>query len=314
MSQHVAQELTPVDAAVQDEVTDEQAQFFRDNGLLLIRNALSAEELRALQDATYPLYRRAVDERPKDPDYAYARHELTGEMTPFRIEYMIDKDPSRSCLRLLGHPFILRSISRLQGPDFIPTWDSMVFKTEGMGKAIPWHRDAAPYNSPEVDNTVAAINVDFYLDGSDLTNCLWGIPGSNLWSATDAQQAVDKLNVPPAMFSSDERCVPLPVQPGDVLFHNVLVLHGSPAARSTLRRVIYYEFRPAEVEAAHGPHTREYIPLKQSVLAYCIQERAKTSYAASERPFVYSPTHHFPFDPVTPSMLRYPHSAFWRKD
>jgi ectoine hydroxylase-related dioxygenase (phytanoyl-CoA dioxygenase family) len=182
--------ICTVDARTQDAISDEQARYFRNNGLLLIRNAIAPDELKSLQDATYPLYRRAVEERPADPDYCYARHELTGEMTPFRIEYIINKDASGACRRLLGHPFILRSIEKLQGRNFIPTWDSMVFKKEGMGKAIPWHRDSAPYAGADVDNSVAAINVDFYLDGSDMSNCLWGIPGSNRWSTAEADAEI----------------------------------------------------------------------------------------------------------------------------
>ena len=58
----------------------------------------------------------------------------------------------------------------------------------------------------------------------------------------------------------------LKVNPGDVLFHNVLVLHGSPPAQTKLRRVLYYEFRPGEVEREFGPHTPEYGPLKQQIL------------------------------------------------
>lgn len=314
MSSITASGFPAVDAGVQQEISDEQARFFRDNGILLIRNALTEDELKSLQDATLPLYRRAVREKPAEADYAYAKHELTGELTPFRIEYIIDKDPTGACKRLLGHPFILRSIQKLQGASFLPTWDSMVFKTEGMGKAIPWHRDAAPYESQDVDSTTAAINVDFYLDGSDLTNCLWAIPGSNRWPAERAQEAIGRLNDAPGKFSTDESCVPLPVRPGDVLFHSVLVLHGSPAAQSKLRRVVYYEFRPGEVEIAHGPHTPEYVPLKQQVLLAAMEARAAHPVAAGEEPFSYRPAGRFAVAKrQTPATFRYAHGDYWRK-
>ena len=230
---------------------------------------------------------------------------------------MIDKDTTGACKRLLGHPFILRSIEKLQGPNFIPTWDSMVFKREGMGRAISWHRDSRPYPFADVDNDVAAINVDFYLDGSDLTNCLWAIPGSNRWPEAQADATVARLNDAPGQFSTDPTCVPLPVQPGDVLFHNVLALHGSPAARSRLRRVIYYEFRPAEVELAHGPHTPEYLPLKQKLLQVCLRERANSPIAAGEEPFIYRPTNRFTVAPLSEgeslASFRYAHGDYWRK-
>ena len=163
---------------------------------------------------------------------------------------------------------------------------------------------------------MAAINVDFYLDGSDLSNCLWGILGSNQWPASDAEEAVKELNNAPGMFSTDDRCVAIPVHPGDVLFHSVLALHGSPSARSKLRRVVYYEFRPAEVELEHGPHTPAYLPLKQRVLQAALAARARASYACDETPFVYRPTGKFAVNPLSaqtmPATYRYPHSNYWR--
>lgn len=312
----LASEVFPeIDAGRQLVISDEQAQFFRENGLLLIHNVFSPAELKAMQDATLPLYQRAVNEKPAEPDYCYAKHELTGEMTPYRIEYVIDK--KETCKRLLGHPFILRSIEKLQGRNFIPTWDAMVFKKEGMGKAIPWHRDSAAYQRDDVDNTVAAINVDFYLDASDMTNCLWGILGSNNWPAERAQETIQRLNDAPGRFSTDEMCLPLPVGAGDVLFHSVLTLHGSPAAQSKLRRVVYYEFRPGEVELAHGPHTPEYLPLKQKVLQAALRERRSASYASGERAFEYRPDGRFAVTPLgedeAPATFRYPHQEYWRK-
>lgn len=303
-----------IDAKRQDCITDAQAQFFRENGLLVIRNVLRGGELKAMQDQTAPLVRKAVEEKPNDPDYAYKKHELTGEQVPFRIEYVIDKTSAGKAL--LGHPFILKSVEKLQGSNFIPTWDSMVFKREGAGAAIPWHRDAGVGHGADRSQI---FNVDFYLDGSDLTNCLWGILGSNRWTTEKADATVKRLNDAPGSFSTDATCEPILMSPGDVIFHNILVLHGSPAAQSKLRRVVYYEFRPGEIERALGPHKPQYIPLKQSVLLSCLRERAQADYASGETPFHYRPTADFappahetrPTD-ETPRTFRYPHEEFWR--
>jgi ectoine hydroxylase-related dioxygenase (phytanoyl-CoA dioxygenase family) len=301
-----------IDASEQDSITNDQAQFFRDHGLLVIRNVLRGEELAAVQDQTAPLVRRAAQERPNDPDYMYKKHELTGEQVPFRVEYVIDK--TAACKVLLGHPFILRSVEKLQGRNFIPTWDSMVFKQEGAGAAIPWHRDSGTANGAD---RCHIFNVDFYPDGSDRSNCLWGIPTSHRWPADEAAAAVKKLNAAPGSFSTDQRCVPILMNPGDVIFHNILVLHGSPAAQSKLRRVVYFEFRPGKIERDFGPHTLDYLPLKQKVLLACLRERAKTSYSRGEMPFHYDPSPDF----ATPTLrenekldtYRYPHEKFWRK-
>jgi phytanoyl-CoA hydroxylase len=299
-----------VDATKQDSITEGQAQFFRNNGLLVIRNVVRGDELKLMREQTAPLVRRAVDEKPKDPDFFYKKHELTGQQVPFRIEYVIDKTTAGKAL--LGHPFILRSVEKIQGKNFIPTWDSMVFKQEGAGAAIPWHRDAGTGNGADRSHI---FNVDFYLDGSDISNCLWGILGSNKWTPDKADATVKRLNDAPGSFSTDPQCAPILMNPGDVIFHNILVLHGSPAAQSKLRRVVYYEFRPGEIERELGPHTKEYIPLKQKLLLACLRERANAGYAKGETPFHYAPSADFAVaaDSSPLNTYRFPHEQFWRK-
>lgn len=312
-----ADALPDVDAATQEVITDEQAQFFRDNGLLILRNVLRGAELKAMQEQTLPLIERAMRGHD-DPDYFYKTHEITGERVPYRIEYVIDKTEAGKVL--LGHPFILRTVEKLQGRNFIPTWDSIVFKREGAGAAIPWHRDGGIVeDAAEREQGTPIFNVDYYLDEADRTNCLWGILGSNRWTPGEAKTTIERLNGSAGgadgMFKT-EGAVPLLMKPGDVILHNVRVLHGSPAARSHLRRVVYYEFRPASIERAFGPHAPEYIPLKQKVLAACLRHRAKAEYAQNEMPFVYRPDPGFAPPPLGEDeelpTYRYPHQDYWR--
>lgn len=120
------------------EVIDTDVERFREEGVLVLRGLLQPEELAVLQRETLALVQRAQGQQD-DPDYLYTTHETTGEEVPYRVEYVLDKSPA--CRALLGQPSVLRLVERLQGPHFIPTWDSMVFKVESAGASIPWHRD-----------------------------------------------------------------------------------------------------------------------------------------------------------------------------
>jgi ectoine hydroxylase-related dioxygenase (phytanoyl-CoA dioxygenase family) len=107
------------------------------------------------------------------------------------------------------------------------------------------------------------------------------------------------------------------MQPGDVLLHNILVVHGSPRTTvNALRRVVYYEFRTAGVESRLGPHTPAYIPLKQAVLRGAINARQRHGFTLpGETPFTYDPP--APFNAGfgdDPPTYRYVHSDYWRKD
>jgi phytanoyl-CoA hydroxylase len=262
-----------------------------------VRDVLHPDELGALREETLRLVERAR-EGTDDADFLYTKHELTGERVPYRVEFVLDKSPA--CRALLAHPFVLRSVEKLQGPDFVPTWDSMVFKVAGAGAAVGWHRDQLVDHEP----VAPVFNVDFYLDASDRTNCLWAIPGSHRVSNDDAQRIVERM-------SSDgfrtEGAVALEMHPGDVLFHDILVVHGSPAAQSGLRRVLYYEFRASEEEQLHGPHRPEYAALKRRVLRTCLVERATRSYAAGEDPYRVGDA-----DAEPPPTFRYRHEDYWR--
>ncbi|AFH61157.1 phytanoyl-CoA dioxygenase family protein [Paenibacillus caseinilyticus] len=295
--------LLEVDASIQESITEEQAQFFLDNGFLVIRNVIVGEELQLLQKQTMKLVEQGIA-GTDDEDYLY-RVRKSGERAYWRTEYVLDKLEGTKAL--LGHPFILRSVEKLQGPNLIPTWDSLVVKIPGQAASVPWHRDATV---PEgCSNPRPIFNVDFYMDAADEKSCLWVIPGSHLWENSRAEERCSSR----ADFDFSE-AVPVPMNPGDVIFHNIQLLHGSPEGDgNSLRRTIYYEFRAGEIEAEFGPHTLEYLTLKQHVLFDAINRRSNTSYTASEKPYEYRPAGAFRIaEPRKPETYRYAHHQYWR--
>jgi len=206
----------------------------------------------------------------------------------------------------MGHPIVLNTVEKLQGPSFIPTYDALVFKLAGEAPAIPWHIDAFT----DVDDA-PIFNVDFYLDGSDLSNCVWGVPGSNSWPRDQIEAFLAERRDAPFDTTG---AVPIVMLPGDALIHNILVLHGSAPAQSWYRRVLYYEFRSMETELRAGPHHPRYLPLKQQVLLGCLDERLSASYGHDEVPFEYRPApEHAPaaMSSSAPDTYRYAHEDYW---
>lgn len=298
-------QMVEANAQAEDCLTDEQVRFFKDNGFLIARQVLVGEELAAIREAMLELYRKGVEGVENDPDFMYGKGVKTGEQVLRRIEYVQDK--SEPMKALLGHPFILRSVEKLQGPNFIPTWDSMVVKVPNEGVIVPWHRDAGLADYP--DEMVPIFNVDFYLDRADLKSCLWVIPASNHWDKERFRERCEREG-----FDTSD-AIPVLIEAGDVIFHNIRLVHGSPSGDgNAMRRTVYYEFRPGEIEAEFGPHTPEYIPLKQQVLLESLRKRADTAYGQTEKPFEYTPNGEFelPGEAVPPPTFRYPHENFWR--
>lgn len=295
-------------------ITDEERDFFLQNGFLILRSVLKGEELRRVRQAMDELTAYGCAEVRDDPDYKYGTGPQSGKPVLRRIEYVIDKREEMKVL--LGHPFILRSVEKLMGADLIPTWDSMVLKMPGEGIIVPWHRDAGT----ECVGDTPIFNVDFYLDEADEDTCLWVIPGSHVWDAQQVQQFLaehSEQDITKEHFRASG-AIPVLMQPGDVLFHNILVLHGSPYNLSDkIRRVVYYEFRTAHVEHELGPHVPEYIPLKQRVLLSCIEKRRQADYIPKDEVhYEYNPPEPFTVEwqPGTElATYRYPHEQYWRK-
>ena len=285
-------------------ISDEQAQFFRDNGYLIVPGVLRGEELRRIQSAMNALTEHGRNVVQSDSDFAYQPGHITGAPILQRIEYVVDKTDEGKVL--LGNPFILRSVEKLMGKDLFPTWDSMVLKLPGEGIQVYWHRDAGT----ECVGDMPIFNVDFYLDAADEDTCVWVIPGSHRWP----QEKVDAV-IRQEGFRK-EGMIPAIMAPGDVMFHDILVVHGSaPNESRKLRRVLYYEFRTAHVEAALGPHVPEYIPLKQQVLLECIARRKAAPYVPDDEiPYEYQPP--APWDrfgaDATLRTFRYAHGDYWR--
>jgi len=188
----------------------------------------------------------------------------------------------------------------------------MVWKHAGAGAVIEWRREA---DTTKCDPVRPIFNVDFYLDGSGATNCLRGIPGSKAWRDEEAKHARESLG---AGGFGTKGAVPTPMRPGDALLHDILVLHGSPACCSGLRRVLYFEFRPASLETRVEPHTPGDVPLKQRVLLCCLRDRTRAAWASGQRPFVYAPGSAFAPPPLAPdgrlASYRVPHHEHWRWD
>ncbi|EMF01581.1 phytanoyl-CoA dioxygenase family protein [Streptomyces mobaraensis NBRC 13819 = DSM 40847] len=287
----------------------EHITAFRREGVLAVRGLLTPAELEAAQEAAAGLIDDAWRTRsphdtiwtlePDDPDAA-----------PVRIEYVMDKSPVLA--RLAGHPLLLGAMESLVGPNFIPTWDSMVFKTPAGAPRLAWHRDGQMYrDAVAVTGGGRVIDVGVYLDPAPEDNCVWAIPQSNYWDDERITETADRMN---ATEWDTTGAVPAVMEPGDALFHNILTLHGAPAVVGKQRRVVYYEYRPGEVERQLGPHTPEYVGLKQQVLRSCLEQRAAAEEHRGEEPFAYRPAEQYRLWDESPAIsgLRFPHEEYWR--
>jgi ectoine hydroxylase-related dioxygenase (phytanoyl-CoA dioxygenase family) len=227
-------------------LSDEQIQFFDENGYLVLRDWIPAGMLTRLQDAGQAWITAGEARVGNSDDYNFAQR-AHGPVL-FRVNYVHNKGQAAS-LELLGSPQVLAVAESLCGPNFVPTYESMVFKQEGDGEKIPWHQDAV---HPAQQHRI--FNFDLYLDPSlSGAGALRVIPGTQ-------RSRQDICALTDAYGWDHPDAIEVEMQPGDVLLHNVMVVHGSPRVEGKqLRRTIYYEFRSAEEILEDGPWDRSWI-------------------------------------------------------
>lgn len=247
-------------------LSEEQIRFFDDNGYLILRNWIPKDLLKKLQDAGNAWIEDMLDADESHPhyrDYVYAQREHG--RVPFRVNYLHNKGQSAS-LELLGSPYVLAVAESLSGPNFVPTYESMVFKQKGDGEAIPWHQDAVHPRQYRI------YNYDLYLDASRIgAGALRVVPRTQVEKA-DICRLRDEHGWEP------ENVIHAEMEPGDVLIHDVMVVHGSEhVVGKDLRRTIYYEFRPAEQILSEGPWDRDWIDKRLRMLPVALR-RYKAAY------------------------------------
>lgn len=243
-------------------LTPEQVEQFDRDGFLVLKQRIDAELLDRLRAASERWMADGLAQGPQEgTDYLFAKR-ASGE-TFWRVDYLHDKGEPAS-LELLGSRSVLGIAESLAGPDFVPTYESMVLKAAGDGAPVPWHQDAVHARRHRL------FNVDVYLDDSVAgAGALHVIPGSQL-RRTDACALAETYGwaLPGA--------VEVELEAGDVLVHDDMVVHGSPpAVGNALRRTIYFEFRAARSILEDGPWTPEWMDARLRLVPLALAERAR---------------------------------------
>jgi hypothetical protein len=243
-------------------LTPEQVEQFDRDGFLVLKQRIDADLLGRLRAASERWMADGVAAGPQGGgDFLFARR-TTGE-TFWRVDYLHDKGEPAS-LELLGSRAVLGIAESLAGPDFVPTYESMVLKAAGDGAPVPWHQDAVHARRHRL------FNVDVYLDDSVAgAGALHVIPGSQA-RRTDACELAETYGweLPGA--------IEVELEAGDVLVHDDMVVHGSPpAVGNALRRTIYFEFRAARSILEDGPWTPEWMDARLRLVPLALAERAR---------------------------------------
>jgi phytanoyl-CoA hydroxylase len=238
---------------------------FREEGYFTARGLFAPEEASFWRDhftllreaGAYPGDVVGVDPSSNDPLERYPRMIHMHRWDEVALAWLLEPRLIRALATLLGgaEPFAVQTM--------------VYFKPPGARGQAP-HQDQY-YLRADPGTCIAAWMA---LDPCDEENgCLEVVPGSHDWPvlctvAADTSRSFTDVTVP---LPDDARIVPVPMQPGDVLFFNGSLVHGSEPNRSNrFRRALighYIQAEAREVARWYHPVLRmdgSEVPLERS--------------------------------------------------
>jgi hypothetical protein len=269
-----AQHLQPVRSPL-IQLTTEQIAQFRDEGFLLVRGVFSPAEIGEMVRGCDQLEQIAKD-RAEDFFQGSCYFNLHRDCEPY-AKNIADFKPERGLLRrvtypylvsptfdfLRTHPPLLHMVSALLGePDVVQITNQVNFNHPGRGTGWGWHQDYR-FRRAGITDLVH----DFVQSLTAIDRCYVGNGGIRLVPKSHqlGELALD-LDIEHAEKRFDATTAVTPdMAPGDVVFFNALVIHGSTANRSNgPRRVFINGFAKASA-CNHGvPVYRGGLVLKEA--------------------------------------------------
>ena len=235
-------------------LTDEQLEFYRENGYVAGIKMLDDEQLAALRLELAALV-----------DPGHAGHELF-------YEYNANEsaDPRRILFHALGawrikpglhdllwHPAFVAPASQLLGGAVRFWHDQIFYKPPAHGGIVIWHQD---YSYWTRTTPLAHVSCWIGLDNSTRENgCVHYVPGSHRWPLLPRASFANDMDAVLAALTPAQRAefkpVAIELKAGECSFHHPLMVHGSYANQTDRprRAVVLNAFRDGVTSASDAP-------------------------------------------------------------
>ncbi|MEN9938008.1 MAG: hypothetical protein RLZZ387_4587 [Chloroflexota bacterium] len=235
-------------------LTEAHRRFFDENGYVVVKGLFSQEEVARYRDhymtlrkrGTYPGDLSGVDTSSKDPLKMYPRMIHMHRWDEVSLQWMVDERINACLTGLLDRePYAVQTM--------------LYFKPPGArGQAL--HQDNF-YLRAKPGTCMAAWMA---LDPCDEANgCMQVVPQSHTWELLCTEKADTKVSFTDVTvpLPPDAQVMPVEMQPGDVLFFNGALVHGSFPNSTTdrFRRALighYIEGRADQVSQFYHPALR----------------------------------------------------------
>ncbi|MCB9435088.1 MAG: phytanoyl-CoA dioxygenase family protein [Ardenticatenaceae bacterium] len=229
-------------------ITQEMADFYHEQGYLVVENALTPDELAEMRRETTAVCagERGTDIRNYEPPPLGAtEQEILQRYLCIHFPHKL----SAVMHKYLAHPTIVDVATQVIGPN-VKCMQSMLFIKAAGKPGQAWHQDEEFI--PTRDRTL--LGGWIALDDANITNGgLWVIPGSHKHGIIWPQQVQNDPRFDCTVETwgfpyKDEDAIPVEVKAGAIVFFNGYLLHRSLPnfAQSGYRRVLVNHYMSAE--------------------------------------------------------------------
>lgn len=226
-------------------LSQQQIDFYKANGYLVIEDAVDAETLTRLRDAIDGFVQRAKDVSSSDEIFDVAPGHSAAEPKLRRVKHPVLRHTEFD--RLMRSPALVDTVADLLGGTVRFDHSKLNFKPPSGNAKIEWHQDWAFY--PHTNDDMLAVGV-MVEDCTPDNGPLKVIPGSHKGPLYDHHEKgvfaggirVDRLG------SERDKAVELIAKAGSISIHHVRTLHASGENFSSSTRPLLL-FSYASVDA-----------------------------------------------------------------
>ena len=201
-------------------LTQEQKQFYDDNGYVVVRGLLTPEEAATYRQEIHDLAERLSAKRNIDATWASA-DTVTAKKTSLLHCHDVQFQ-SAALARLLVDERLTGAASDIIGPNVQLHHTKMFIKPPEKGSPFPMHQDA-PFFPHDNHSMIAAI---VHFDDAPIEKgCVRVVPGSHKLGMLP-HISEGSYHLSPEEYPVSE-ALPIEAKAGDVLFFSYLTIHGS---------------------------------------------------------------------------------------
>ena len=140
---------------------------------------------------------------------------------------------------LVSHPKILDAVEDVLGPDILAWGCSLFVKDAHDPGFVSWHQDATYWGLSKPDVLTAWVALS---PATVEAGCMKVVPGSHKWNQIAHRDTLDKHNLLTrgqelAVEVNEDEAAYMPLNPGEVSLHHVLIAHASTPNTTDDRRI-----------------------------------------------------------------------------